>query len=79
MFNVKLKIMKKLMFAALACTMVFAFASCREKTAKEKMEDRLEEVKESMEDAIDEAQDQLEDGAEDLKDALDEAGVKLKK
>ena len=43
--------MRKLLFAMLACTITLAFASCREKKAKDKVKDRVENVKESVEEA----------------------------
>ena len=56
--------MRKLLFAMLACTITLAFASCREKKAKDKVKDRVENVKESVEEALEEAQDQIEAGDE---------------
>ena len=44
--------MRKLLFAMLACTITLAFASCREKKAKDKVKDRVENVKESVEEAL---------------------------
>ena len=42
--------MKKFLFAILACTIALGFTSCREKKAKDKVKDRVENVKESVED-----------------------------
>ena len=44
--------MKKFLFAILACTIALGFTSCREKKAKDKVKDRVENVKESVEDAL---------------------------
>ena len=37
--------MKKLLFVMLACTATLVFASCREKKAKDKVKEHLENVK----------------------------------
>lgn len=75
----KCKNMKKFLFAILACTIALGFTSCREKKAKDKVKDRVENVKESVEDALEEAQEQIEEGADDVRKALDEAGDKIEK
>lgn len=66
--------MRKLLFAMLACTITLAFASCREKKAKDKVKDRVENVKESVEEALEEAQDQIEEGADEVNGDWHKAG-----
>ena len=63
----------------MACTIALGFTSCREKKAKDKVKDRVENVKESVEDALEEAQEQIEEGADDVRKALDEAGDEIEK
>ena len=71
--------MRKLLFAMLACTITLAFASCREKKAKDKVKDRVENVKESVEEALEEAQDQIEEGADEVRRLWMKPAMKLKK
>lgn len=69
--------MRFFLFIMLACTITLVFASCREKKAKDKIKDRVENVKESVEDALEEAQEQIEEGADDVRKALNEAEDKI--
>lgn len=64
--------MKKILLLALVCMTAWTVTSCREKTAKEKMQDQVEEMQDNLKDAIDE-------GADDMKKALDEVGDGLEK
>ena len=53
--------MKKLLFVMLACTATLVFASCREKKAKDKVKEHLENVKESVEENLEKTQKQIEE------------------
>ena len=71
--------MKKLLFVMLACTATLVFASCREKKAKDKVKEHLENVKESVEENLEKTQKQIEEKTDDVKKALNEAGDEIEK
>ena len=51
--------MKKILLLALVCMTAWTVTSCREKTAKEKMQDQVEEMQDNLKDAIDEGADDM--------------------
>lgn len=62
---------RKILSILFMALFTFAFTSCREKSDKEKMEDKVEDVADDVEDAAEDVGDGIEDAADDVEDAVD--------
>lgn len=65
--------MRTLFYATMLVCFMTAIGCREEKTAGEKIDERVERTGESVEDAADEVEDDMEEAAEDTEEAVEDA------